>query len=68
MTIIPIPEHWGAEEALRVAAFLEDVVRAVWDVHGRAMSQRLQDHHEELDAVLEARQHAPLTDEDDWPL
>lgn len=65
MTLIPIPEHWGAEEALRVAAFLEDVVRAIWDVHGRVMNQRLQDHYEQLDAERDARQHG--ADQDNWP-
>jgi len=38
----PIPESWTPEEALVIAAFLEQVVGAIWRTHGRAMAQHLQ--------------------------
>lgn len=33
---------WDAREALQVVAILEDVVAAIWKVHGQAMADRLE--------------------------
>ena len=38
----PIPENWTAEEALVIAAFLEQVIGAIWRTHGSAMGHHLQ--------------------------
>jgi hypothetical protein len=53
MTNIPIPQHWTADEALGVAAFLEDIVHAIWDTHGDAMGRRLQNFNDARDAALD---------------
>ncbi len=31
---LPIPEHWSAEQAAAVHEFLEQLLAAVWSVHG----------------------------------
>ncbi len=53
MTNIPIPEHWSADDALGVAAFLEDIVHAIWGIHGDAMGRRLQNFNDARDAALD---------------
>ncbi len=42
MSRIRIPAYWTADEALTVAYFLEDVMQAIWDTHGKQMSEELQ--------------------------
>ena len=37
MSSIKVPDEWTGEEALLVAAFLEDVVQTIWHSHGRKM-------------------------------
>jgi len=49
-----VPEHWSPEEALRIVALLEELIGAIWDVHGYAMGTRLQQHYEALDAAEDA--------------
>ncbi len=34
-----IPEHWTAEEALTIAALLEELIEAIWKQHGRKMGK-----------------------------
>lgn len=42
MSRIRIPTCWTADEALTVAYFLEDIMQAIWDTHGKRMSDELQ--------------------------
>ena len=42
MSGIKIPAHWTADEALTVAYFLENIIKAIWDTHGQMMSLNLQ--------------------------
>jgi len=36
-----IPDHWTGDEALTFVAFLEEVIQAVWSLHGHGMATRL---------------------------
>jgi hypothetical protein len=38
---IDIPDHWTGDEALTFVAFLEEVILAVWGLHGHAMATQL---------------------------
>ena len=49
MKPVPIPEHWTAEEALGIVAFLEGIVEAIWFVHGRQMGYHLRDKSPPVD-------------------
>ena len=42
MSTIKIPTQWTADEALTVAYFLENIIEAIWDIHGHQMSRYLQ--------------------------
>jgi hypothetical protein len=37
-----ISPHWSAQDALALVAFLEQIVAAIWQTHGRVMAQELQ--------------------------
>lgn len=37
-----IPQCWNAEDALIVCAFLENLISAIWQTHGREMAIHLQ--------------------------
>ena len=36
-----IPDHWTGDEALTFVAFLEEVILAVWGIHGHDMAAQL---------------------------
>jgi hypothetical protein len=58
-TQLPIPEHWTPDEAIAVHELLEELIGAVWMVHGRAVTRR----YRQLAAMT--YEPAPPRDEDD---
>ena len=62
MSGIKIPAHWTADEALTVAYFLENIIKAIWDTHGQMMSLNLQVAYDQ--GVITARPDE-LEDHDD---
>ena len=38
---IPVPHHWTSEDALHVVQFLNDIVQAIWTLHGDGMNEIL---------------------------
>lgn len=48
MKHVTIPNEWSGEEALKLVAFLERVIEAVWRAHGREMGYHLEYLHTAL--------------------
>lgn len=42
MSTIHIPKHWDADTALTVAYFFENIIVAIWNIHGQKMGQELE--------------------------
>jgi len=36
-----VPRGWDADEALSVCRFLQEILDAIWDVHGDQIAERL---------------------------
>jgi hypothetical protein len=34
---LPVPPHWTGEQAFEVVEFLDQMIRAIWTVHGKKM-------------------------------
>lgn len=41
---VVISDHWTGREALLIAAVIDRLHRAIWDRHGYAMGQALEEH------------------------
>lgn len=42
MNHLPIPEQWSPAQALTTVAFLESLISAIWQRHGKAMARHQQ--------------------------
>ena len=38
---IPVPHHWTGEDALTVVQFLQEIIQAIWVLHGVGMNELL---------------------------
>lgn len=63
MTPLNIPTHWSAEEALTIVNFLQQLIDAIWQVHGVRMGQHLR----ELYDSMEDYAPPPPLDDDVFP-
>ncbi|MBC8425338.1 hypothetical protein H8E07_14555 [bacterium] len=37
---VPVPEHWTPDEAIVIHELIEDLLSAIWRVHGTAIARR----------------------------
>jgi hypothetical protein len=37
---VPVPEHWTVDQAIAVHELLEELLSAIWEVHGKAIGRR----------------------------
>ena len=54
---IIVPHHWTSEEALAVVRFLDEVSRAIWNLHGDAMLAILNRSNHPCHCSPESSQH-----------
>jgi len=46
-----IPTYWTGEQALEIVDFLEQIIHAIWLVHGSSMTRAVDRTSTELDKV-----------------